>query len=348
MNDLITKNDYKPKSFWERPEGTTGMLTIAGLGLLGFFGFNKIAPFILNTLDMAISMVGKAIALTGLGALLFVILYVLFNPTFQTACSAIFKNAMRKLTGVIVEIDPIGIMKNYIDSLKKKKAAMDANVNQLRQQISVMEEKIKKNNKTYSDAMKTANAAKNSNNALMFSKAARSAGRMEQSTLTYQGVLDKMTVLYRALQKYQAAVEVTIDDLTEEVAVKEDQRKSILSASNAMRGAMAILMGGGADRELFDQAMEFTVRDYGMRIGEIDDFMDTTKGILAGIDLQNDVFDADAMDKLAAWEAKADSIVLGDTKRLMLEENNVNTLNWGSTPSKVSVPVGDDLNKFFK
>lgn len=349
MNDLITKSDgFKPKSFWERPEGTTGMIMMGALGLGGFFLAKSILPTVLSVFDMAIAMVGKAITLTALGTVLFVLLYVLTNKQFQTAVSAIFKNAMRQLTGWVVEIDPIGIMKNYIDTLKKKKAVMDQNVNELRQQIGVIENKIKQNAKAYNDAMKMAGVAKDQGNQLMFSKSARSAGRAEQSNLSYQQVLDKMQVLYRALKKYQEATEVTIADMTEEVAVKEDERKSIINASKAMRGAMSILMGGGADKELFDQAMEFTVNDYGRRIGEIDDFMDTTKSILEGIDLQNGVFDADAMEKLTAWEARADSIVLGGDKRLMLEDIHTNVTWSPAAGQKVPVGGSDDFSQFFK
>lgn len=350
MHDLVTgKKDFKPKSFWEKPEGTTGMLTIGGIAVGGFFLAKAILPTILSVLDMGILMVGKGITLTALGAVLFAMLYVLTNKQFQFAVSSVFKNAMRKLTGIIIEIDPIGIMKNYIDSLKKKKEVMDRNVSELRGQISVIEQKIQAAKRGHDQAMKTAKVAHEQGNKLQFSLNARSAGRHEKSSMTYQAMHDKMTILYRALKKYQEAVDVTIADLTEEVAVREDERKAILRAHRAMKGAMAILSGGGREKEAFDMAMEFTVNDYGQKIGEIDDFMETTQSILSGIDLQNGVYDASALEKLEAWEAKADSIVLGGEKRLMLEEAGMN-MNWSMDVgggTKVPVSHGDDFNKFF-
>ncbi len=339
MSDIT---EYKPKHFWDRPEGTTGMITI-GVLALGLYALAKsLLPSILNLLDMAIAVVGKAIVLTAGCALLFALIYVLTSRSFQTAVSAIFKSAMRAVTGKIVEIDPIGIMRNYIDTLKSKKVVMDRNVAALNGQITLIKQRIEKNKNNMDNAMRTAAVAKDRGMQMQFSLQARSAGRLEKSNITYQQMLDKMTILYRALKKYQEATAVTIADLTEEVQVRSDEREAIIKASRAMNGAMSILRGSGPEKELFDQAMEFTVADYGQRLGEIDDFMDTTKSILEGMDLQNGVYDVAALEKLSAWEQRADSLVLGGEKRLMLE-------NLGTTTTPASAAGGeDDLRKFFK
>ena len=346
MNEVA---EYKPKKFWDRPEGTTGMITVGIAAVAAFFIGKAVLPSIIEFLDMSISAVGKGIVLTGLGAVLFAMIYILTNKQFQVAVSSIFKSSMRAITGQLVEIDPIGIMRNYIDTLKAKKVDMDRNISSLNGQITTIKEKVRKNSEGYDKAMATADVAKQRGMQMQFSLSARSAGRLEKSNVTYQQMLDKMTVLYRALKKYQEATAVTIADLTEEVQVKSDERATIIAASRASKGAMAILLGAGPEKELFDQAMEFTVADYGMRLGEIDDFMDTTRSILEGMDLQNGVYDAAAMEKLAAWESKADSLVLGDNKRLMLENMSVNsTTTWNNQPEKVLAGSGDDLDKFFK
>lgn len=348
--DLITDtNTAKLKSFWERKEGTTGMVTLGLLALGGFFLAKAVLPTILAVLGMAITAVGQAIVLAALCVFLGAFLYVVFDKRFQTLVSAMFRSAMRKVTQIFVEIDPIGIMRNYIDTLKEKKEVMDKNISALRGQIEVIKQKIDLNKNKYDNAMKTAEVAKNQNMQLQFSLQARSAGRAQQSNITYQQMLDKMTILFRALKKYQEATNVTIQDLTEEVQVKSEQREAIIAASRAMNGAMSILRGSGPEKELFDQAMEFTVQDYGQRLGEIDDFMDTTKSILEGMDLQNGVYDAQAMEKLTAWEANADSILLGGEKRLMLENVQSTPLNFSnpSQPVTVAAPASVDYNAFF-
>ena len=82
MNNIT---QYKPKQFWDRPEGTTGMITIALLSVGGFFVARAWLPAILDVLTMGISAVGKAITLTLGGTVLFSLLYILTNKSFQTA-----------------------------------------------------------------------------------------------------------------------------------------------------------------------------------------------------------------------------------------------------------------------
>jgi hypothetical protein len=345
----ITTTNPKPKSFWERPEGTTGMLTLALLGVGGFFLAKAILPTVLSVLDMAIGAVGKAITLGALGLVLATMIYLVTNKQVQTLVKYGFKNIMRAITGVVIEIDPIGIMKNYIDSLKEKKEKMDKNISALSGQIRQIKNRIDSNNQAYNNALNTAKVAKDKGMTAQFTLQARSAGRLQQSSMNLQQVLDKMSVLYRALQKYQEATAITIADLSEEVAVKSEERKAILAASSAMSGAMAILRGASPEKELFDQAMEFTVADYGQRLGEIEDFMSTTKSILEGIDLQNGVYDAEAMKKLEEWENKADSLVLGGDKRLLLEDLSTSTPTVFTPRTAVPVQPGasNDFGKFF-
>lgn len=344
MNDLITSQSTdsgtKLKSFWERKEGNTGMIMLALMSIGAVFVINALLPTINAFMAGAITAVGQAFVLAGLCAVAAIILFLVTNAKVQLLVSGMFKASMRALTQIFVNIDPIGIMKDYIEKLKNKKAVMDKNITALRGQITVITQTIERNKASYDNAMRTADEAKKRNMAMQFSLQARSAGRLEKSNITYQQMLDKMTILYRALKKYQEATDVTIQDLTEEVQVKSDERKAIIAASRAMNGAMSILRGSGPEKELFDQAMEFTVADYGQRLGEIDDFMDTTKSILDGMDLQNGVYDSAAMEKLTAWESKADSLMLGNDKRHLLET---------ATVSSAAQPVTIDgsYNKFF-
>jgi hypothetical protein len=351
MNDLIvqdTSTAGKLKSFWNRPEGRTGMITIVALGLGAVFLINAMLPTINSFLGGMITMVGQSIVLAGMLGFAAFVIWLVNNRTFQALVKSAFKSSMRAITQVFVEIDPIGIMKNYISTLKGKKRDMDSNITALNGQISVITQKINTNKAGYDNAMKTAAQAQRQNMPMQFSLQARSAGRLQKSNITYQQMLDKMTILYRALKKYQEATAVTIQDLTEEVQVKSDERAAIIAASKAMNGAMSILRGSGPEKELFDQAMEFTVADYGQRLGEIDDFMDTTKSILEGMDLQNGVYDADAMEKLTAWESKADSLMLGGDKRLMLENLHAGNTSgtFGAQPVGLGATV--DYAQFFE
>jgi hypothetical protein len=67
-----------------------------------------------------------------------------------------------------------------------------------------------------------------------------------------------------------------------------------------------------------------------MKIGEIEDFVRLSDSFMSSVDLQNGVYESDALKMLEDWERNADSIVLGDSKRLLIENNSVPSSNSNS------------------
>lgn len=312
--------ERQSKSFWQRPEGTTGMLAIAGIGVGLFFA----APALLAFVGTMVSLVGQTIVLVGLGAILFVILYVLTNKKFQTLMSYMFKSAMRKLTSLFVEIDPIGIMKSYIEDLNKKRANLGENRDKVRGQLTVLERQIQSNALAVDKAFSTAKVAQDRGNASQVSVQTRQAGRLEKINKESLGPLKtQLDIHLRALSKYYEVTGTVIEDLKNEVDAREIERKMILASHTAIKAARAILAGGTDEKELFDQAMEFVVEDYGMKLGEIESFIENSKGFVDSLDIQNGVYEAEGLKRLQEWEKKADSVLLGNEKARLLEHTAV-------------------------
>ena len=109
---------YTPKSFWKRPEGPFGMVILAALIGVGVYGFSLILPFLINMLTDTLHM-------AALAAILIAILWLVFNPTFRTAVSNLFQNGVRFFASWVVETDPIGILRNNLDDMKKAKYNLD-------------------------------------------------------------------------------------------------------------------------------------------------------------------------------------------------------------------------------
>jgi len=314
----MSTNEFKPKSFWERPEGTTGMFAI-GLGVVAaYFSLD----FLTRLFGKIINLLGQGIAITVLGAILFGLIMILTNSKFQTLIAYGFKSVMRKITGAFVEIDPIGIMKSYIDDLKSKRGIMEESIAKLRGQVQVCKKQVEQNDIEYEKQMSTFKVAHEKGLGSAATVASRQAGRLEKlNKESLKPLLLQMEVHLKALMKYYEVTGTVIDDLHNEVKAQEMQRKMIQESYSAMSTAKKILMGGTDQRELFDQAMEYVVNDYGMKMGEIENFIENSKGFVEGLDLQNGVYEADALKKLQEWENKADSILLGNHKQQMLEQS---------------------------
>ncbi len=320
-------NEQQAKSFWSRPEGTTGMLAI-GAGMVGLW---FAAPTLLAGMITLTALLGQTIAVVVLCAVLGALLFILTNKKFLTLTKYMFKSAMRAITGAFVEIDPIGIMKSYIEDLTHKRETMAGSRDKLKGQIGVLKKKINENASKYENAMSLASVAQQKGNQGVFSVNARQAGRLEKlNKESFGPLLTQMEVHLRALDKYYEVTGTVIEDLKNEVDARKMEREMILASYSAMSAAKKILQGGTDDKELFDQAMEFVVQDFGMKMGEIDSFIENSKGFVEGLDMQNGVYEADALAKLQAWEAKADSILLGNGKQQLLEQTTAtSTINLG-------------------
>ena len=121
-------NLSKPKSFWTRPEGKTGLIfLLAILAGLGYVVFN----FLPQILAFASNLLGLVVVLLVLGA----IIYLALDPKFRTLLSYMYKSAMRKITSMFITIDPIGILKNYVEDLQDNLKKMGEQIGALRGQI---------------------------------------------------------------------------------------------------------------------------------------------------------------------------------------------------------------------
>ena len=338
--------DMKPKPFWERPEGTTGMITAIIAGGAGLWFLWKALPFIITLLQ-------NTIYATVLGVALFAILWVLLDKRFWTLAGYMYKSAMRAITQVFVEIDPIGVLKNYADDMRKNLEKMNQQISNLRGQMSSLRELIEKNAREGENALKLAGRAREANNKSVVTLKARQAGRLKASNVTLQQLYTRMEVLYRVLKKMYETSTVLVEDMDSEIDVKSRERKAILASYSALRAAMKVMHGDADEKALFDQAMEFLNEDYGRKVGEIEHFVDMSRSFIDSVDLQNGVYEEDAMRMLQEWEQKGDSLLLGDTKQqLIARANDPNdVLVFGSTPAKEPAMVlreGVDYNRLLK
>jgi hypothetical protein len=307
------------KSFWERKEGTTGMI----FGILaiaaGVAGLYLALPFLITLISGLISAVGLLLTLIPMAVLLFAMLWVVMDPRFWALGWYLYKSAMRTLTGLFVQIDPIGIMKSYVDSLMDKKAEMARNIKELTGVFRTLGEKIEANKRTGEAAMQMAAVARREGEKTRFALEARKAGRRKRANIELTELYRKIEVMLRVLKKYHEVSDVIIEDIKDEVELQEDKRNSIRKAYGAFKAAMSIFNGDKDKLEIFNMAAESVANEYGQKLGEIEYFLESSDAIVKGIDLQNMQFEEEALAMLDEWEEKADGLLLpaGEKQELL-------------------------------
>lgn len=311
-------NDITPKSFWERPEGKTGTIVLAGLVVGGAILLFKILPFLIVLLQ-------NAIHATILGAVLLAIFYVATDPKFQIMVSTLYKLTMRWLTGIVITLDPIAILKNYVDDLKKNRAKMNEQLNNLKGRIKQLQTLIEQNNRDIQNNISLAEQAKKKGIREVTTVKARKAGRLKDSNITLQALYKKMEILYRVLSKMYDTAGYVIEDLDDQVKVKEQEYKALKAGYSAFKSALSIISGDPDKKAMFDQANDYLVEDYGRKIGEIERFMEISSTFMDSVDIQNGVYEEEGFNLLEQWEKDGASLLLGSDKDYILSQANNST-----------------------
>ncbi|MBK8516402.1 MAG: hypothetical protein IPL55_09000 [Saprospiraceae bacterium] len=320
--------EFKPKSFWQKPEGKTGTFFLAAIiGGIGFLLFKYSAAIL--------AMLTNTIGIVALLAVLGIIIYMVLDPKWRTLVSYMYKSIMRWITGVFVTIDPIGILKNYISDLQDNLQKMGTQIGNLKGQMRKLITIVEENTKEIKNSMLIAKKAKEQSNESAMLLASRKAARLQESNEKYTELHTKMSILYRVLTKMYSNSEILIEDTTDQVKVKEQERTAIRASHSAMRSAMSIIKGDADKRAMFDQAMEVIADDVANKVGEMERFMEMSSNFMNSIDLQNGVFEEQGLKMLEDYEKNSTLLLLGgkataNEEILELKQPDIQTRGTGS------------------
>jgi DNA-binding FrmR family transcriptional regulator len=302
------------KSFWSRPEGKTGAILLAGGAGALVYGWGKVVPFLVGMMTDTLHL---AALVAGAGALL----YVAFSPRTHLA----FRLLARALTGLLVEIDPIGILRDRLSQMRRQRDEMKARVDEVQGQIGVLERAIEKNRSSAEENLKQASLARRTAQAaaseeealrrsLQVTVKANRAGRLEKQNMSYGQLLAKLRTVHEFLVRWSASVDAYIEDAEDQVRQAEIERKTIHSAYRAFRAALRAIRGKASEQEIYDAAMEHLADDVGRKLGEMEAFQRDARAFMDDMDVQRGVIGEDALERLDRFEQK----VLGPRRQELL------------------------------
>ncbi len=313
-NMLPTQPTYQPKSFWQKPEGVTGGIFMAALVAGGAYLLYKFLPFLISIAQNTLYLVAMVAALAAL-------VYIIIDPRMRNLIWYMYKSVMRALTGMFVEIDPIGILKTYVEKLESNLGNMSKQIGVLQGQMSKMRALMDGNNKDIESSMKLAEQAKKQGVDDQVLLQTRKAARLKDSNEKYDVLFKKMELLKKVLSKMYDNSAILLEDTKDQVNVKEQERKAIRTSHSAMKSAMSILSGDPDQRAMFDMAMDNINTDVANKVGEMERFMDMSSNFMKSIDLQNGVFEDDGLKMLEEWEQKSSLLMPNTNKDVVAQES---------------------------
>ncbi|MEO1713408.1 MAG: hypothetical protein AAFU60_08745 [Bacteroidota bacterium] len=305
MTDTPNLDTGKPKGFWQRPEGITGAVFLAALigggGYLLFTNMPAIIAATQNILWLSLMLVALA-----------AIVYMVLDPKMRNLIWYMYKSVMRTITGLFVQLDPIGILKSYVEDLQDNLKKMGKQIGALRGQMRKLSNLMEANNQEIDKNMKLASVAKQQGNDKQVMLSSRKAARLKESNQKYQTLHTRMEVMYRILDKMYQNSEIVLEDTKDQVKMKEQERKAIRASHSAMKSAMSVISGDPDKRAMFDMALENIADDLANKVGEMEQFMEMSANFMDSIDLQNGVFEEEGLRMLEEWEEKSTMMLLGE------------------------------------
>ncbi len=337
-------SNIQNKTFWQRPEGKTGALFLAALifggGFLLFKYSGALLAFAANTL-------GLTVIILVIGA----ILYMALDPKMRALVSYIYKSVMRSITALFVKIDPISVLKTYVDDLRNKLKTMEIQRGKLTQQKHQLMEVISNNRKEMETNLKKASDSKEKNDNEELILASRKAARLKDSNEKLSELLNRMQIMERIINKMHGNSKIMLEDVQDQVAIKERERIAMRASHSAMRSAMDIIKGDKDKRAVFDMAVEAVADDVSKKVGEMERFMDLSENFMKSIDLQNGIFEEEGLKMLEKWEKEGTAFLDVDDKAALgsgKEKTDVLDLNSPKAePEKVS-SKGNQYDNFFE
>lgn len=319
------------KSFWRRPEGVTGLIflvaILAGLGFVFTSFAGVLLPFLSTTLGIVVA-----------GLALLAVVFAIADPRTRTMLGYLYKSAMRSITGLFVNIDPIGILQSYVEELENNLRNMRKQIGKIRGQMRHLSTLMETNETEVKKLLQLAALAKKQDKNQQMILSSRRAARLRESNEKYQVLLTKMEVLNRVLNRMHQNSEVLLEDTRDQVDLRIQERKAIRASHGAMKSAMSVIDGNPDQRALFDQAMEAVTEDVANKVGEMERMMELSSDFMASVDLQNGVFADEGLRMLEEWEKKSD---------LLLSEGHLD-INEPTTSSSTTSEESLNLDDFDK
>jgi len=295
-----SQEDGSKRSYWSKPEGITSLLFLGAAGAFGLYYWNKITAFLIevtqNTLYLGFLM-----------AVLALVIFLFTSKDVRTAVFFLFKTLMRNITGLVIKLDPIAIMKIYIDDLKEKREKMQGQINTLAGQLVKLNKNINENNEQIKQKFAEANKASTMLDRPGMKETAslatiEGAGLQEMNEKLFPLQRNMKTVL-EFMEKVNKSADYIIKETEIKVKLKEAEYRIVKESSNTLRTAVSIFKGNPVKKFYFDESMEYIQDDMSQKLGEMKRAMDLSLDFINGVDVQNGLLSDKGQAMLEAYNS---------------------------------------------
>lgn len=284
--------EQKLKSYWNRPGGKFGI--IIGLGLLVLIGYYVVpilTKVVWNTLNFGIALV-----------CLGVFLYCVTHRKLRLSMFYLYEWLMKKLVGVVIELDPFIIAEDYIQDMEEQRETLYKQSIDVDAQKEKIDLKIQEKEKEMNQLLNRANAARNNNMAPELGNATRQIARIKEYIKQLAPIRDNLARIGDYLTKVHKNSGYLIEDARNELELKKDLYKAVSSGNKALNSALKIFKGDPEKKLMVEQSMEFLKEDIATKLSSMKKAINYSTDFMRSIDLDNATYELQGLEMLESFD----------------------------------------------
>ena len=282
----------KLKSYWNRPGGKFGVMF--GLGILaiaiyyiGIYGLPILTQIMANTLYFGVTLAGLAL-----------FLYCITNRKLRLSVFYLYEILMKKLVGVVIELDPFIIAEDYINDMEKQREKLYLQSVEVQGQKEKIDAKIKEKDNEMKQLLNRAKVAKENNMLPELGNATRQVARLQEYNKQLAPIAENLTKIGDYLTKIYKNSAYLIEDAKNELDLKKDLYNSVSSGNKALNSALKIFKGDPEKKLLVEQSMEYLKDDIADKLGNMKKAISYSADFMRSIDLDNATFEQQGLQML--------------------------------------------------
>lgn len=283
----------KLKSYWNRPGGKFGTLVGAAvLAAIGYYVFPILTSVVWNTINLAIALVAA-----------YLLYMVLSHRKLWLSIFYLYEIAMKKLVGIVIELDPFIIAEDYIRDIEKERDNLYQKSIEVDAQKEALEAKIKEKLKAKDKQINIAAAAKSKGPtfAMELANASRQVSRLDAYIQQVTPIKDNLDRIGTYLQQVHKNSEYMLIDMKQDLDLKKDLYKSVTKGNNALKSALDIFNGDPEKKLLVEQSMDYLKDDIATKLASMKKAISYSSDFMKSIDLENASFQEEGLKMLEQY-----------------------------------------------
>lgn len=307
------------KSPWEKPGGTLAKVMLVVLIVALCVGLYYALPYL-------IELTKNMLTLAALVGVLALIVFLIMNDSSRNFFKNLYFVIMRKLTGLIVEIDPIAIVKGKIKDMKNRLVKIEDGISKMRGVHVKNEKALEANKKDLQDSLKKLQLIQKNGKMEEAVLLERHITQLDESVKKRTQNFEKSKLMIDILTKVKKSAEMKVKYTEEEIKLKEEDYE-LMKANHKALSSIKSLINPQTD-DAFDMAMEKMDTDISLYIGEMDEFLDS--GVIDDINLDNALSSVKSQAILDKYNNGGFDAILGDSRELATRDANISKLQESS------------------